>query len=108
MTMQTNTAMHQGTTGAQAGEAGTRPLFSAVLVAVQSGIVLGLLSLVGGYLLIVNGGVQHWLEPSVGKSGEVGVHTVSPTVLTILTLLVVGTIGFFYTRWKNRITLPAA
>jgi len=33
MTMQTNTAMHQGTTGAQAGEAGTRPLFSAVLVA---------------------------------------------------------------------------
>ncbi|MDQ0120271.1 acetyl-CoA/propionyl-CoA carboxylase biotin carboxyl carrier protein [Pseudarthrobacter defluvii] len=31
--MQTNTAMHQGTTGAQAGEAGTRPLFSAVLVA---------------------------------------------------------------------------
>jgi len=26
----------------------------------------------------------------------------------ILTLLVVGTIVFFYTRWKNRITLPAA
>jgi len=34
--------------------------------------------------------VQHWLEPSVGKSVEEGVHTVSPTVLTILTLLVVG------------------
>ncbi|WP_425328616.1 biotin carboxylase N-terminal domain-containing protein [Pseudarthrobacter sp. 902506025] len=33
MTMQTNTAMQQGTTGAQAGEAGTGPLFSAVLVA---------------------------------------------------------------------------
>lgn len=33
MTMQTNTAMHQGPTGAQAGEAGTGPLFSAVLVA---------------------------------------------------------------------------
>lgn len=33
MTMQTNTAMQQGTTGDQAVEAGTGPLFSAVLVA---------------------------------------------------------------------------
>ncbi|MGN6605838.1 MAG: NADH-quinone oxidoreductase subunit L [Jatrophihabitans sp.] len=50
--------------------------------------VLGLASLVGGYLLVLNGGIQHWLEPSVGKSVEVGVHTISPVVLTIITLLV--------------------
>jgi NADH-quinone oxidoreductase subunit L len=58
-------------------------------------IVLGALSLVGGFLLIFGGGTQHWLEPSVGKSVEVGVHTVSPVVLTLLTLLVValGVVG---------------
>ena len=52
-------------------------------------IALGALSLVGGYLLIFGGGLQHWLTPSVGPSGEEGVHTVSPVVLTVLTLLVV-------------------
>jgi NADH-quinone oxidoreductase subunit L len=52
-------------------------------------MALGALSLVGGYLLIFGGGVQHWLEPSVGPSIEEGAHTVSPTVLTLITLLVV-------------------
>jgi NADH-quinone oxidoreductase subunit L len=52
-------------------------------------IVLGALSLVGGYLLIFGGGVQHWLTPSVGPSIEEGAHTVSPVVLSVLTLLVV-------------------
>jgi NADH-quinone oxidoreductase subunit L len=52
-------------------------------------IALGVLSLVGGYLLIFGGGLQHWLTPSVGPSGELGVHTVSPVVLTVLTLVVV-------------------
>jgi NADH-quinone oxidoreductase subunit L len=52
-------------------------------------MVLGALALVGGFLLIFGGGTQHWLEPSVGKSVEVGAHTVSPTVLTLLTLVVV-------------------
>ncbi len=33
-------------------------------------MVLGALSLVGGYLLILGGGVQHWLEPSVGTCGR--------------------------------------
>jgi NADH-quinone oxidoreductase subunit L len=51
-------------------------------------MVLGVLSLAGGALLIVGGGTQHWLEPSVGKSVEVGAHTISPIVLTLLTLLV--------------------
>ena len=52
-------------------------------------MVLGSLSLVGGYLLILGGGVQHWLTPSVGPSVEEGAHTVSPAVLTLLTLVVV-------------------
>jgi NADH-quinone oxidoreductase subunit L len=52
-------------------------------------LALGALALVGGYLLIFGGGTQHWLEPSVGPSVEVGVHTVSPVVLSILTLVVV-------------------
>jgi NADH-quinone oxidoreductase subunit L len=51
--------------------------------------VLGALSLVGGYLLILGGGVQHWLEPSVGTSVEVGVHTGSPVELSLITILVV-------------------
>jgi NADH-quinone oxidoreductase subunit L len=52
-------------------------------------IILGVLSLVGGYLLIFGGGVQHWLTPSVGPSIEQGVHTVSPVVLSVITLVVV-------------------
>jgi NADH-quinone oxidoreductase subunit L len=57
--------------------------------------VLAAASIIGGFLLIVGGGVQHWLTPSVGKSVEVGVHTVSPLVLTLLTLVVValGVVG---------------
>jgi NADH-quinone oxidoreductase subunit L len=51
-------------------------------------IILGALALVGGFLLIFGGGVQHWLEPSVGPSVEVGAHTISPVVLTIITVLV--------------------
>jgi NADH-quinone oxidoreductase subunit L len=52
-------------------------------------MALGALSLVGGYLLIFGGGFQHWLTPSVGPSVEEGVHTVSPVVLTAITLVVV-------------------
>ncbi len=52
-------------------------------------IVLGLLALAGGFLLIVGGGVQHWLTPSVGPSVEVGVHTISPVVLSLITIVVV-------------------
>ena len=52
-------------------------------------VVLAVMSLVGGFLLILGGGVQHWLSPSVGPSVEVGAHTISPVVLTALTLVVV-------------------
>ena len=52
-------------------------------------VVLGALSLVGGYLLVFGGGVQNWLTPSVGPSVEVGVHTISPLVLSLITIVVV-------------------
>jgi NADH-quinone oxidoreductase subunit L len=50
---------------------------------------LAVLSLIGGYLLIFGGGVQHWLTPSVGPSLEVGAHTISPVVLSAMTIVVV-------------------
>jgi NADH-quinone oxidoreductase subunit L len=52
-------------------------------------IILGALSLVGGGVLVFGGGLQNWLETSVGAPEEAGVHTISPTVLTILSLVVV-------------------
>jgi NADH-quinone oxidoreductase subunit L len=51
-------------------------------------LLLAALSLVGGYLLIYGGGVQHWLTPSVGPSLEEGVHTIDPAVIIALTLVV--------------------
>ncbi|MEO8889674.1 MAG: NADH-quinone oxidoreductase subunit L [Jatrophihabitantaceae bacterium] len=51
--------------------------------------VLGFGSLIVGYLLIFGGGVQHWLTPSVGPSVEEGVHTISPVVLSLITIVVV-------------------
>jgi NADH-quinone oxidoreductase subunit L len=60
--------------------------------------LLALGSLVSGGLLVLGGALQHWLEPSVGRSVEVGAHTISPLVLTVLTLLVVagGAAGAWY------------
>jgi len=52
-------------------------------------VILGVLSLVGGGLLVFGAGLQHWLQPSVGPSVEEGLHTVSPIVLSLITLLVV-------------------
>ena len=52
-------------------------------------MLLGVLALVGGYLLIFGGGTQHWLTPSVGESIEVGAHTISPVVLSLITIVVV-------------------
>ena len=34
--------------------------------------------------------LQNWLQPVLGESAEEGAHTISPTVVTLLTLLVVG------------------
>jgi NADH-quinone oxidoreductase subunit L len=44
---------------------------------------------VSGFLLTLGGSLQHWLTPVLGESKEVGVHTISPLVLTLITLLVV-------------------
>jgi len=52
-------------------------------------IVLAVGSLVSGFLLTFGAGLQHWLIPSLGAGPEEGLHTVSPVVLTLLTLLVV-------------------
>jgi NADH-quinone oxidoreductase subunit L len=52
-------------------------------------LLLGLLSLVGGFVLTFGGGLQNWLKPVLGKPVESGVHTISPGVLSILTLVVV-------------------
>jgi NADH-quinone oxidoreductase subunit L len=51
--------------------------------------VLAAGSLVLGYLLILGGSLQHFLTPSVGPSLEVGAHTISPVVLSVITLAVV-------------------
>jgi NADH-quinone oxidoreductase subunit L len=75
-------------------------------------MILGVLALVGGYLLIFGGGMQHWLTPSVGPSIEEGAHSVSPVVLSILTLLVValGVAGAYVAFGKRPVpaTRPVA
>jgi NADH-quinone oxidoreductase subunit L len=75
-------------------------------------IVLAVGSVVSGFLLTLGGGLQHWLEPSLGKGAEVGVHTISPVVLTLLTLLVVagGAVAAFvqFGRRAVPITPPVA
>ena len=52
-------------------------------------MILAALSVVGGGVLVFGGGLQNWLEPSVGAPIEAGAHTINPTVLLLLTLLVV-------------------
>src|SRR4051794_40509495 len=52
-------------------------------------VILAAGSLLAGFLLVLGGSLQHFLEPSVGPSIEVGTHTIAPLVLTVLTLVVV-------------------
>jgi NADH-quinone oxidoreductase subunit L len=52
-------------------------------------VLLGVLSLVGGALLVSGGALQNWLSPSVGEPEEAGLHTISPHVLIAITLVVV-------------------
>jgi NADH-quinone oxidoreductase subunit L len=60
-------------------------------------VLLALGSLGSGFLLVLGSALQDFLAPAVGESVERGVHTISPTVLTLLTLLVVvgGAAGAF-------------
>jgi len=53
-------------------------------------VVLALGSVFAGALLVSGGALQNWLEPVTGRSAEVGIHTISPLVLLVFTLLVVG------------------
>jgi NADH-quinone oxidoreductase subunit L len=61
-------------------------------------VLLAVGSVVAGGLLVAGSALQHWLIPSVGEPVESGVHTISPTILTLLTLLVVagGVAGAWY------------
>jgi len=61
-------------------------------------IVLSIGSVAAGGLLVYGGVLQHWLEPAVGESVETGIHTISPAVVSGLTLLVVlgGVAGAWY------------
>jgi NADH-quinone oxidoreductase subunit L len=51
-------------------------------------IVLAFGSVFAGGLFYLNSSMQRWLQPVLGESAEQGLHTVSPLVLTLLTLLV--------------------
>ncbi len=72
-------------------------------------VVLAVGSVFAGGLLVLGGSLQHWLEPSVGVSAEIGVHTISTWVLTALTLLVVagGVAGAFLRYGKRSIPVLA-
>lgn len=52
--------------------------------------VLGVLALVGGYLLTFHAGVAQWLAPSVGGPEVVGHGSVPAPVITVVTLLALG------------------
>jgi NADH-quinone oxidoreductase subunit L len=51
-------------------------------------VALAVLSLIGGYLLVLNGGLNHWLSPSVGPVLE-GAHPLNKWVLGTVTLVIV-------------------
>jgi NADH-quinone oxidoreductase subunit L len=50
--------------------------------------VLAAGSLVAGFLLVLGGSLQHFLEPAVGRSVEEGAHTIAPIVLGVITIVV--------------------
>ncbi|HVE75103.1 MAG TPA: NADH-quinone oxidoreductase subunit L [Mycobacteriales bacterium] len=70
-------------------------------------ILLAVGSVVSGFLLTFGGALQHWLEPVLGAHEETGIHTISPVVLTAITLLVVA--GGVAAAWVQygRTAVPA-
>jgi NADH-quinone oxidoreductase subunit L len=60
-------------------------------------VLLAIGSLGAGFLLVLGSALQDFLAPAVGESVERGAHTISPLVLTLITLLVVigGAAGAF-------------
>jgi NADH-quinone oxidoreductase subunit L len=66
-------------------------------------VLLGIGSFASGFLLLHVLKLQEWLVPSLGEQEEVGLHTISPTVLTLLTLLVVaGGVGGAWYAYGTR------
>ncbi len=66
-------------------------------------LVLAAGSVIGGYLLIMNGGVKHWLTPAVGAASEVSDPTIPKAVLSIITLVVIALgAGGAYLVFGNR------
>jgi NADH-quinone oxidoreductase subunit L len=61
-------------------------------------VILSFGSVLAGGLLVAGGALQNWLIPSAGEPEEVGLHTINPTVLTFLTLVVVagGALGAWF------------
>ncbi len=65
--------------------------------------VLAVGSVFAGGLFVLGGSMQHWLAPVLGESAEEGVHTISPAVVTALTLLVAaGGFAGAYLRYQLR------
>jgi NADH-quinone oxidoreductase subunit L len=81
-------------------------VMTAPMVVLAAGAVLS------GYLLKEVFDLKGWLSPVLPSAAELGHHTVSPTVLTLLTLLVVfgGALGAFlqYARSDVPVTAPVA
>jgi NADH-quinone oxidoreductase subunit L len=75
-------------------------------------ILLAVGSVVSGFLLTLGAGLQHWLTPSLGQGPEEGIHTISPLILTLLTLLIVAGGAFAaYVQFGRRavpVTPPVA
>jgi NADH-quinone oxidoreductase subunit L len=75
-------------------------------------VILGALSLVGGYLLVLNGGVEHWLAPSVGATTQHASHTINTTLLGALAIVVMvigaGIAWLFFGRRPVPATQPVA
>nr|WP_207387175.1 NADH-quinone oxidoreductase subunit L [Frankia sp. Cppng1_Ct_nod] len=65
--------------------------------------VLAVGSVFAGGLFVLGGSLQNWLAPVVGESVETGAHTMSPAVLTALTLVVAaGGFAGAYLRYQLR------
>jgi NADH-quinone oxidoreductase subunit L len=82
------------------------PIMTVPMVVLAAGAVLS------GYLLKEVFDLKGFLAPVLGESPELGAHTISPTVLTLLTLLVIagGVFGAYaqYGRRAVPITQPVA
>ncbi len=82
------------------------PIMTVPMVILAAGAVLS------GYLLKEVFDLKGFLAPVLGESEELGAHTISPTVLTLLTLLVIagGVFGAYaqYGRRAVPITQPVA